>query len=166
MSIDAYNQSCIGGINAKVNDEDTIIFFGELSKGSVDDTKEIFNKIKGKKTLVDRIDNLDFPNNEDLKQLGFNHLWSIGGYLSGEFDNKFYEAYIVPLKYDMDLALKQRDSGFYIVTTTSKLPKDLIVIPYNDKILNVDFKLWSFNPLSYSDIIEQISAYGGISNNG
>lgn len=159
MSVDTYNSIAIESINKVADSTDTIMFFGKLTAGELEETRNLLNQIKARKVMVDRDENFDFTRIEDLGRLGFAHLWSIGGYCSGEVDNTFYEVYIVPLKRDMQLALDQRNKGYYIVTTTSKLSEDLDIKSYDNKVLNIDFHNWGLKPWSYTQILETIDKY-------
>lgn len=111
-------------------------------------------KINGKKTLVDRVEELDFPNSKELELMGFTHIWSIGGFHAGNVNGKSYKIIISPLKRNLDFDLRQRDSGYYIVSTTSKLGENDI---YKEKVLNIDFRKWGLTPIYIDDLSHMIA---------
>ncbi len=154
LEVEEYNKICIDNINNEIKDDDTLMFFGDFSVGNFKETKELMLQMKGKKTIIDRIEELRFSNSVELELMGFTHLWSIGGFHSGIVDRVNYKIIISPLKRNLDFDLRQRDDGYYIVSTSSKLGTDEI---YKEKVLNIDFKKWGLCPICIDNLSQMIA---------
>lgn len=80
LTVEQYNDMIINKINNTINDEDCIIFNGIITINlTLEENKELFSKIKGKKYIIDYDFQSVIFNADDWRKMGFYKVFNTPG---------------------------------------------------------------------------------------
>ena len=150
LEVDKYNDLLVTEINKAVDNEDSIIFSGKITKGTFEETKELFKKIKGFKYIID-YSNQTYFTVEQWHDIGFLYVWDTPGSIKAKILNE--EGYIV-LATDRDSLLSGKvKSNCYVAAAQSLSNQEE---RYKDKVLNISMYEWGFEPIELEERLPQI----------
>ena len=152
LSIRNYNETIVNNINSLVNDEDTVhfIFFGVITKGSFEQTKEIFDKMKGLKSIIDYNFSQTFFTKEQWKEIGFTQIWTNSCAEEAKINNQ--STYII-IEIEKDHLEKVLELNYYVAIAASMIGmKDL----YKDRLLNISIEKWGLYPIELEEELPRI----------
>lgn len=151
VSIDRYNEFVINSINQIIkSNENHIIFNGEISKGSKEETKEIMGQIYGIKSIIDYKYQKQFTP-EEWKEIGFTHVWDTSGAITCKIMEK--DSYVI---LETDKEMINRDLALpncYLAAPESMIDTGEI---YKNKVLNISLNKWHFQPIEIGERLPQI----------
>lgn len=152
MTVNEYNDMIINNINKEINDEDSIIFMGIITANIIkEDNKQLFNRIKGKKYIIDFHTQEILFKKEEWSEIGFTHIWDSPGAIETTIKNK--ETLIIIETDEEDFLRDRLKTDYYIAVPQSISNMEEL---YKNKILNVSINKWGYEPLEIKDRLPRI----------
>ena len=157
LNKEEYNELIINNCNSLLNDNDALYLMGYITLGTLEETKLVLNRIKGKKSIID-YSGKDFSKKE-WSSIGVTTL-SINGFIEGEINNKKQKVIILCNIHD----LVKNVSNYYCAAPYSFQVRKTW---FNKKILDLSTDSWNYYPVNYEEIpklIDEIFIKGVKSN--
>ena len=133
--------------NSLLNDNDALYHMGYITLGTLEETKLVLNRIKGKKSIIDYSEK-DFSKKE-WSSIGVTTL-SINGFIEGEINNKKQKVIILCNTHD----LVKNVSNYYCAAPYSFQVRKTW---FNKKILDLSIDSWNYYPVNYEEIPKLIN---------
>lgn len=147
-----YNQMVIDRINEVVGEDDYLIVFGDITFGSLEDSKEFLSQIKAKWEVVDLNDQRWYRLDDFWKEMGAAKTCSIDGFVVGTIGGQKANVIISTNSTNTELWLGEKN---YIAMAESAAIKYNLLKEgeiYKDQILNLSLSAWDFYPIDYEDV--------------
>lgn len=142
IELEEYNQHLVENWNQTVKSDDIVLLLGDISSGSLLDTKYLFSKINGKKKIISYQEENSFSE-EDWKTIGVASVCNIGGWIDGLIEEEKTKVIIATSK---EFLLKLKNKKYCATAESLSQQKEI----YKNKILNISIKNWNYCPLKYS----------------
>ena len=152
MSIEDYNNGIVNNINSVVKDNEAahFVFFGVITKGTFEQTKELFSKIAGLKSIIDYNYNQTQFTKDQWKEIGFTQVWTNScaeeAIVNG---NKTY----VIIEIEEGNLEKVLSLGYYVAIAESLVGMQ---DTYKDRLLNISIGNWGLYPIELEEELPRI----------
>lgn len=152
MSIEDYNNGIVNNINSVVKDDEAahFVFFGVITKGTFEQTKELFSKIAGLKSIIDYNYNQTQFTKDQWKEIGFTQVWTNScaeeAIVNG---NKTY----VIIEIEEGNLEKVLSLGYYVAIAESLVGMQ---DTYKDRLLNISIGNWGLYPIELEKELPRI----------
>lgn len=152
MSIEDYNNGIVNNINSVVKDNEAahFVFFGVITKGTFEQTKELFSKIAGLKSIIDYNYNQTQFTKDQWKEIGFTQVWTNScaeeAIVNG---NKTY----VIIEIEEGNLEKVLSLGYYVAIAESLVSMQ---DTYKDRLLNISIGNWGLYPIELEEELPRI----------
>jgi hypothetical protein len=152
MSIEDYNNGIVNNINSVVKDDEAahFVFFGVITKGTFEQTKELFSKIAGLKSIIDYNYNQTQFTKDQWKEIGFTQVWTNScaeeAIING---NKTY----VIIEIEEGNLEKVLSLGYYVAIAESLVGMQ---DTYKDRLLNISIGNWGLYPIELEEELPRI----------
>lgn len=149
-TVEEFNSFIVKSINSTVTLEDDIIFLGNITQGSFEENKELFEKINGKKYIIDSERQTQFTE-EEWKEIGFTHFWNNNGAQRCVIDGK--ESIVTIEAVEELYKLDKLNKELYLAAPASLSgQKDR----YSNKQLNISMEQWGYFPIEIRERLPQM----------
>lgn len=152
MSIEDYNNGIVNNINSVVKDNEAahFVFFGVITKGTFEQTRELFSKIAGLKSIIDYNYNQTQFTKDQWKEIGFTQVWTNScaeeAIVNG---NKTY----VIIEIEEGNLEKVLSLGYYVAIAESLVGMQ---DTYKDRLLNISIGNWGLYPIELEEELPRI----------
>lgn len=152
MTIEEYNQQIVDNINSLTTKENPnhFCFLGVISLGSFEETKALFAKIGGIKSLIDYNYTNQHLTREQWKEIGFTYIWTNSCAQKAVINNK--EVFVV-IEVEKDNLEKVLNLGHYVAIAGSMIGYDKI---YENHLLNISIDKWDYFPIELEKELPRI----------
>lgn len=147
VSKEQYNERVIKNWNETVGFNDLVLLMGEISRGSFEETQELFSQLKGKKKIIDYKTG-NFSEQEWLK-IGCNSVTCVNGAIAGTINNE--ESIVLFIASPRGIESIVKDN--YAAAPCSTIPSKK---RYEDRILNLSIEQWGYYPIEYRSVPKMI----------
>lgn len=152
MTVEEYNKTVIANLNSLTSEEESAhyCFLGIITKGTFEQTKELFSQLGGVKSLIDYNYNQTMFTHEQWKEIGFTYSWTNSCAQKSIVNGK--ETFVI-IEIEKDNLEKVLELGYYVAIAGSMTGmKDI----YKDKLLNISITNWGLMPIELEQELPQI----------
>ena len=152
MSIEDYNNGIVNNINSIVKDDEAahFVFFGVITKGTFEQTKELFSKIAGLKSIIDYNYNQTQFTKDQWKEIGFTQVWTNS--CAEEAIINGNKTYII-IEIEEGNLEKVLSLGYYVAIAESLIGMQ---DTYKDRLLNISIGNWGLYPIELEEELPRI----------
>jgi len=152
LSVAEYNDMIINKINNIVDDEDCLILNGVITINlTLQENKELFSKIKGRKYIID----YDFQsivfNADDWREMGFYKIFNTPGAQKSIINGE--DSYVILATDKQTILTDFQGKNKYIAVPGSIYDTGEL---YKNHILNISANLWNYEPIEIGERLPQI----------
>lgn len=152
LSITEYNNMIIDRINNTINEEDCIIFNGVITINlTLNENKELFSRIKGKKYIIDYDFQSVIFSADDWRKMGFYKVFNTPGAQKSVINGE--DSYVILATDKQTIMTDFRGKNKYIAVPGSIYDTGEL---YKNHILNISADLWNFEPIEIGERLPQI----------
>ncbi len=151
LSIPEYNQMVIDKINSIASENDYLMVYGEITHGTLEETKYYTSQIKAKWKVADLDNQPLYRLQEHWQSIGAEKAYTLDGFIAGSIENDFFSVVILNTNSENTEVFL----GNYIALPETIAVRKQLLKPgeiYRDKILNISLSVWDFLPINYKDV--------------
>lgn len=152
MDINTYNQTIINNLNTFTSEKEPahFCFFGVITAGTMEQTKDLLSQLGGVKSLIDYNYNQSKFTIEQWKEIGFSFVWTNSCAQRSVINNK--DTYVV-IEVEKDHLEKVLSLDYYVAIAGSMIGMEDI---YKDKLLNISIQNWGLMPIELEEELPRI----------
>lgn len=163
VNVEEYNQEIINNINKVTDSEDYLMLFGNITEGSLSDTKKYLSQLKSIWEVVDLKDQPLFKIEELWTDMGAKKALTLDGFIGGDIQNEQVNVIISTSSSNVKFWL---GTNHYIAMPESTgIENELLKENerYKDKIYNISLSAHNYKPVLINQIPQQINEYLNLS---
>ena len=154
MSVNDYNQTIVQNINSTVDENDTILFIGDIGRyKNKEKINECINSIVAKtKKCVDMRFQPSFNTREKLSEIGIERGYSVDGFVKDTvYDTKYFVVITSDYEYYKKLFNKpdEEEYKYYYAMPASVYPFSKLL---DNKCFNISISEWGLSPIEYNSL--------------